>query len=103
VVGLYVPSRGPKEQRNVAKRTFQDAVAAALPDVRRRMGVGGPVVLTGDRDCCVVLGRAREIVNFGWSDCRGQFVEGGRDPTRGLVMSSVASSSCPRRMFWMNA
>jgi len=48
VVGLYVPSRGPKEQRNVAKRTFQDAVAAALPDVRRRMGVDGLVVLTGD-------------------------------------------------------
>lgn len=48
VVGLYVPSRGPQEQRNVAKRAFQDAVAAALPDVRRRMGVDGPVVLTGD-------------------------------------------------------
>ncbi|MGH3913007.1 MAG: endonuclease/exonuclease/phosphatase family protein [Pseudonocardiaceae bacterium] len=48
VVGLYVPSRGPKEQRNVAKRAFQEAVAAALLDLRRRMSVAGPVVLTGD-------------------------------------------------------
>ncbi|WP_240103257.1 endonuclease [Streptomyces sp. MUM 16J] len=31
LLGLYVPSRGPKEQRNVAKRAFQDAVTEALP------------------------------------------------------------------------
>ncbi|WP_328485956.1 endonuclease [Streptomyces zaomyceticus] len=31
VLGLYVPSRGPKEHRNVAKRAFQDAVTEALP------------------------------------------------------------------------
>jgi hypothetical protein len=31
VVGLYVPSRGPQRQRNVAKRRFQDEVLAALP------------------------------------------------------------------------
>ena len=48
VVGLYVPSRGPKERRNVTKRAFQEAVSAALPDIRRRIGVAGPVVLTGD-------------------------------------------------------
>lgn len=48
VVGLYVPSRGPKEQRNVAKRSFQNAVAAALPDLRDRLGVDGPVTVVGD-------------------------------------------------------
>lgn len=48
VVGLYVPSRGPKEQRNVAKRGFQDAVAAALPGLVARLNVPGPVVVTGD-------------------------------------------------------
>ncbi|GGY16387.1 endonuclease [Streptomyces minutiscleroticus] len=30
ILGLYVPSRGPKEARNVAKRAFQDAVTEAL-------------------------------------------------------------------------
>jgi exodeoxyribonuclease-3 len=48
VVGLYVPSRGPKEQRNVAKRGFQDAVAAALPGLVAHLDVTGPVVVTGD-------------------------------------------------------
>jgi exodeoxyribonuclease III len=48
VVGLYVPSRGPKQQRNVAKRAFQDAVAAALPGLEERLGVAGPVIITGD-------------------------------------------------------
>lgn len=48
VVGLYVPSRGPREQRNVAKRGFQDAVAAALPGLVTRLDVAGPVVVTGD-------------------------------------------------------
>lgn len=48
VVGLYVPSRGPKAQRNVAKRTFQDAVAIALPELASRVGVAGPVVVGGD-------------------------------------------------------
>ncbi len=41
VVGLYVPSRGPKEQRNVAKRGFQDAVTAALPGLIARLNVSG--------------------------------------------------------------
>ncbi|WP_081915920.1 endonuclease/exonuclease/phosphatase family protein [Saccharothrix sp. NRRL B-16314] len=48
VVGLYVPSRGPKELRNQAKRAFQDRVAAMLPDVGRGIGGGGPVVVAGD-------------------------------------------------------
>ncbi|MBV9162082.1 MAG: endonuclease/exonuclease/phosphatase family protein [Pseudonocardiales bacterium] len=48
VVGLYVPSRGPREQRNVAKRGFQDAVAAALPCLVGGLDVTGPVVVTGD-------------------------------------------------------
>jgi exodeoxyribonuclease III len=48
VVGLYVPSRGPQHQRNVAKRAFQEAVSAALPGMSDRLKVTGPVVLTGD-------------------------------------------------------
>lgn len=48
VVGLYVPSRGAKDQRNVAKRAFQDAVAAALPGLVTRLGVSGPVLAAGD-------------------------------------------------------
>jgi exodeoxyribonuclease III len=48
VVGLYVPSRGPQHQRNVAKRAFQDAVTAALPGMSERLKVTGPVVITGD-------------------------------------------------------
>lgn len=47
VVGLYVPSRGPKERRNEDKRGFQTAVSAALP------GLGNvfpdmPIVAAGD-------------------------------------------------------
>ena len=47
VAGLYVPSRGPRQRRNVDKRAFQDAVAAWLPVLaERRTGV--PVVIAGD-------------------------------------------------------
>ncbi|WNI18051.1 endonuclease/exonuclease/phosphatase family protein [Actinacidiphila sp. ITFR-21] len=45
--GLYVPSRGPKERRNIAKRTFQDAVTAALPGLGT-LFTGMPVIVTGD-------------------------------------------------------
>jgi hypothetical protein len=48
VVGLYVSSRGPQHQRNIAKRAFQDAVTAALPGMSERLKVTGPVVITGD-------------------------------------------------------
>jgi exodeoxyribonuclease III len=48
VIGLYVPSRGPKDQRNVAKRAFQEAVTVALPSMSARLNVTGPVVITGD-------------------------------------------------------
>lgn len=48
VVGLYVPSRGPKERRNADKRAFQDAVAAILPGLARALAVPGPVVVAGD-------------------------------------------------------
>ncbi|MEY9840522.1 endonuclease/exonuclease/phosphatase family protein [Streptacidiphilus sp. EB103A] len=46
VAGLYVPSRGPKERRNLDKRAFQDAVAAALPALVARFD--GPWVVAGD-------------------------------------------------------
>jgi exodeoxyribonuclease-3 len=47
VLGLYVPSRGPREQRNVAKRAFQDAVAAALPKLHADFP-DIPVIVAGD-------------------------------------------------------
>lgn len=46
IVGLYVPSRGPKERRNQDKRDFQISVTEALP--RLTKGFEGPVVVTGD-------------------------------------------------------
>ncbi|MFF4988261.1 endonuclease/exonuclease/phosphatase family protein [Streptosporangium saharense] len=48
VVGLYVPSRGPQERRNVDKRAFQDAVAALLPRLADDLAVSGPIVIAGD-------------------------------------------------------
>ncbi|ACU37538.1 endonuclease/exonuclease/phosphatase family protein [Actinosynnema mirum] len=50
VVGLYVPSRGPRERRNVAKRAFQEEVSAALPGLTARLGAAGPVVVAGDQN-----------------------------------------------------
>lgn len=48
VVGLYVPSRGNRERRNVDKRAFQAAVAELLPHLPTLLAVDGPVVVTGD-------------------------------------------------------
>ncbi|WP_018503831.1 endonuclease/exonuclease/phosphatase family protein [Parafrankia discariae] len=48
VVGLYVPSRGPRERRNVAKRAFQAAVADLLPILPSTFGPHVPVVVAGD-------------------------------------------------------
>lgn len=46
LLGLYVPSRGPKERRNQNKRAFQQAVTAALPTLVDRFD--GLAVVTGD-------------------------------------------------------
>jgi exonuclease III len=46
LLGLYVPSRGPKERRNEDKRAFQHAVSEALPSFLSRFD--GPVVVAGD-------------------------------------------------------
>ncbi|MGW6602606.1 endonuclease/exonuclease/phosphatase family protein [Streptomyces sp. NPDC055036] len=47
LLGLYVPSRGPKEQRNVAKRAFQDAVTKALPKLGATFPEM-PLIVAGD-------------------------------------------------------
>ncbi|MBT2384505.1 endonuclease [Streptomyces sp. ISL-11] len=47
VVGLYVPSRGPKERRNENKRGFQEAVTAAL-DGLEKVFPDMPIVVAGD-------------------------------------------------------
>jgi exodeoxyribonuclease III len=46
LLGLYVPSRGPKERRNESKRAFQQAVTKALPGFVIRFD--GPVIVAGD-------------------------------------------------------
>ncbi|MFG2227770.1 endonuclease/exonuclease/phosphatase family protein [Streptomyces sp. NPDC048644] len=46
-LGLYVPSRGPKERRNQAKRAFQEAVTEALPKLPA-LFPGMPVIVAGD-------------------------------------------------------
>ena len=46
VIGIYVPSRGPKERRNEDKRAFQNAVAEALPSLVEDLG--GLVAVAGD-------------------------------------------------------
>jgi exonuclease III len=46
LLGLYVPSRGPKERRNAAKRAFQQSVATALPAFIAQCD--GPAIVTGD-------------------------------------------------------
>jgi exodeoxyribonuclease-3 len=49
VVGLYVPSRGGPEGRNVAKRAFQHAVTATLPTLSRTFPeAGGRLLVAGD-------------------------------------------------------
>ncbi|MGB6164198.1 MAG: endonuclease/exonuclease/phosphatase family protein [Pseudonocardiaceae bacterium] len=45
---VLLACRSPKDQRNVAKRAFQEAVIAALPSMSARLNVTGPVVITGD-------------------------------------------------------
>ncbi|MGW3163295.1 endonuclease/exonuclease/phosphatase family protein [Streptomyces sp. NPDC001142] len=47
IVGLYVPSRGPKERRNEDKRDFQEAVTAALPHLDAAFP-GMPIIVAGD-------------------------------------------------------
>jgi exodeoxyribonuclease-3 len=46
LLGLYVPSRGPRQRRNQAKRAFQDAVTKALPGFLAEFT--GPVIVAGD-------------------------------------------------------
>ncbi|MFH9677583.1 endonuclease/exonuclease/phosphatase family protein [Streptomyces sp. NPDC017405] len=46
VLGLYVPSRGPRERRNEAKRAFQDAFTEALPQLATAFAAM-PVLVAG--------------------------------------------------------
>jgi exodeoxyribonuclease III len=48
IVGLYVPSRGNRQRRNVDKRAFQATVAELLPRLPELLAVDGPIVVTGD-------------------------------------------------------
>ncbi|SFC16518.1 endonuclease/exonuclease/phosphatase family protein [Streptomyces aidingensis] len=46
LLGLYVPSRGPKERRNEDKRAFQQDVSTTLPGLVARCD--GPLLVAGD-------------------------------------------------------
>lgn len=48
LVGLYVPSRGPRTRRNVDKRAFQDATTALLPHLSAVFPADVPVIVAGD-------------------------------------------------------
>ncbi|HUY47295.1 MAG TPA: endonuclease/exonuclease/phosphatase family protein [Streptosporangiaceae bacterium] len=46
LLGLYVPSRGPRQRRNENKRAFQDAVTGAVPALVARFS--DPLIIAGD-------------------------------------------------------
>lgn len=48
VASVYVPSRGSKEQLNVTKRAFQEAIARMIPRLLSEVGTNDPVVIAGD-------------------------------------------------------
>lgn len=48
IVGLYVPSRGNRERRNIDKKAFQKAVTDLLPHLRNLLAVDGPILIAGD-------------------------------------------------------
>jgi exodeoxyribonuclease-3 len=48
VVGLYVPSRGSRDRRNVDKRAFQHAITALLPSLAEIIGPDCTTVIAGD-------------------------------------------------------
>jgi exonuclease III len=64
LLGLYVPSRGPRERRNEDKRAFQAAVAQALPGFLA--GFDGPVIVAGDLNVVEPGHQPRYPVFGGW-------------------------------------
>jgi exodeoxyribonuclease-3 len=48
VIGLYVPSRGPQDRRNEAKRAFQEAVTTFLPTAVDQLPSDARVLVAGD-------------------------------------------------------
>jgi exodeoxyribonuclease-3 len=64
LLGLYVPSRGPKERRNEDKRAFQAAVTQALPGFLTRFD--GPVIVAGDLNVVEPLHQPRHPVFGSW-------------------------------------
>ena len=64
LLGLYVPSRGPRERRNEDKRAFQTAVTQALPGFLARFDV--PVIVAGDLNVVEPGHRPRYPVFGSW-------------------------------------
>jgi exodeoxyribonuclease-3 len=67
VVGLYVPSRGGKQGRNVAKRAFQHAVVAVLPTLAQALpAADDPLIVAGDLNVLEPGHRPHHAVFGGW-------------------------------------
>lgn len=92
LLGLYVPSRGPKERRNEAKRAFQKAVSEALPAFVAQFD--GPVIITGDLNVVEPGHIPRHTVFGEWEyDFYRSFTEAGlTDAFRALHPAAVEHS-----------
>jgi exodeoxyribonuclease-3 len=64
LLGLYVPSRGPRDRRNEDTRAFQSAVTRALPVFLARFS--GPVIIAGDFNVVEPGHQPRYPVFGGW-------------------------------------
>jgi exodeoxyribonuclease III len=64
LLGLYVPSRGPRDRRNEDKRAFQSAVTQALPAFLERFS--GPLIIAGDLNVVEPGHQPRYPVFGGW-------------------------------------
>lgn len=94
IVGLYVPSRGPRERRNQDKRAFQDVVAAVLPDLVKSVDPATPLVVAGDLNVVEPGHRPHHAVFGGWEyDFYDAFAAAGlRDAFRHLHPDAVEHS-----------
>jgi exodeoxyribonuclease III len=94
ILGLYVPSRGPKERRNEAKRAFQQAVSTALPAFVAQAQSDGLVIVIDDLNV-VEPGHIPHHAVFGeWEyDFYRSFSTAGlTDAYRGLHPSTIEHS-----------
>ncbi len=99
LVGMYVPSRGPRQRRNVDKRAFQAAVTDLLPELTAGFDQSIPLVVAGDLNV-IEPGHVPAHTNFGaWEyDFYRTFADAGlTDAYRHLHPDDVEHSWYGRR------